>query len=241
MVGEELTVPKVFGYQHLIYIAVFLVVTAVSVIVVRKKAHDGRFTEAVMRLTGGILVALLIWNRFSIAAFKGNQMLLIPDSFCGLCSLCFGLTALIGKRDNILLHYFVYLGIYGGAINTVYPDYLGQADSFLFPATISGMLHHSVSLYLGILMLVTGYIRPTVKKFYVFPLGMCVFLAYGLLLMDWLGFEKAMYIHQPLIENSVLTWYFVGLLIMVAQAVFLGTVELVRKRRSAKIPSAGER
>jgi predicted benzoate:H+ symporter BenE len=113
----------------------------------------------------------------------------------------------------------------------IYPDFIGQAQSIFYPLTISGLLHHSVSLYLSVLMIVTGFFQPTIRKFYIFPLGMSFYMTYGVFLMDCVGLEEAMYIHEPLIEGTIFTWYFVGFLICVITAVLLLMWEFIKTRK----------
>jgi predicted benzoate:H+ symporter BenE len=96
------------------------------------------------------------------------------------------------------------------------------------------MLHHSVSWYLAVLMIMTGFFKPTIHKFYAFPVGLAFYMSYGVFLMDCIGLESAMYIHEPLIAGTIFTWYFVGFLIGVATAAVLIVYDYVGKRLSKK-------
>jgi hypothetical protein len=160
----------------------------------------------------------------------------IPNTFCGLTSLLFALAAIFFKRGNITFHYLVYMSIWGCTLTMFYPDFIGQADSIFYPLTISGLLHHSVSLYLSVLMIVTGFFKPTIHKFYIFPIGLAFYMSYGVFLQDCLGLQ-AMYINEPLIEGTIFTWYFVGFLICLITVAILLTYEylvpyLINKKKS---------
>ncbi len=201
--------PKVFGWQHLIYLAIYLVLSALGIFLFIRKAKEERVQNLVIKALGGVLVLLIIWNRISSAVFKENAWRLIPDSICGVMSLGLGISAIFCKRDSVFFHYFCYIGLFGGFVNVVYPYYVSQDENFMLPATISGLLHHGVALDLSILMILCGYFRPSVKKFFAFPLGLCFNLVYGIFLIDALGFDNAMNIFSPLVPNTFLTWYIV--------------------------------
>lgn len=108
----------------------------------------------------------------------------------------------------------------------------------LYPATISGLLHHGIAFYLSVLMVVTGYVKPCLKKFYAFPVGLCFMLCYGIFLIDALKFDHAMYIGKPLVAGTFLTWYVVAPMMI---AVTLGGVLLyefiLKKKKSSAEPS----
>lgn len=199
--------PKIYGWQHLVFLAVFIAVSAGAITAIKLKLKSPKALDITVKCLGGALIALLIWNRISIAVFKNNWLMLLPDSFCGVSSLCLGICAIFCKRDALPFHYLIYIAVFGGIANDLFPYYLGQADYFMFPATISGMLHHSFSLDLALIMVITGYVKPCFKKFYAFPLGVCFTLVFGIFLVDALKFETAMYIYSPL--AGPLTWYMV--------------------------------
>ena len=125
---------------------------------------------------------------------------------------------------------------FGGLITIFYPDFLGQqfhgeATSFMYPATISGMLHHALAGYISVFLFVTGHFKPCVKKTYALPIMMCFTLVYGLFLLDALKFENAMYIHKPLIPNTFIAWYVVEpALVGVAYGVAFLYEYLVKKK-----------
>ena len=225
--------PHVYGWEHLTYLAVFFIAAGVSLTLIKLKVKRQETADIIIKISGGALFALILWNRISIAVFKGDYKLILPDSFCGLSSLCLSLCALFLKRDSLPLHCFCYLSFWGGAIVTFYPDFLGQAQSFLFPATISGLLHHGAALYLSVLMFLTGYFKPCLKKFYAFPVGLSFMTVYGMFLIDALHFKKAMYIGAPLIEGTVLTWYFIALLLISATLLLVFLYEKFLKRKPA--------
>lgn len=209
--------PKVFGWQHLVYLAIFIAVSAVAVTLIKLKMKKEQTVDLTVKFMGAALVALVIWNRFAIAEFKDSAVYIIPDSFCGVANLALGICAVFCKRDALPFHYLVYIGIGGGLANVIYPYYISQDANFMLPATISGLLHHSLSFDLCLIMLLTGHFKVNYKKFYAFPLGVCFSICFGVFLLDAFGtatlgekgFTTAMNIYSPVVPGTFLTWYVV--------------------------------
>lgn len=225
--------PQVFGWQHIVYLVVFFAAAAGSLVAVKIKVKDEKTLNVIIKSMGGLLLALIIWNRIAICLHKDNNWwLLLPDSFCGFSSLGLAVCALVCKRDQLPLHCFAYLSFWGGGITTFYPDFLPQNESFFYPATISGLLHHSIAFYIAVLMALTGFMKPSLKKFYAFPVGLCMIMCYGLFLIDALKFKKAMYIGQPLISGTFLTWYVVAAMLIVLTLGGVWLYEYLLKRKA---------
>ena len=206
--------PKVYGWEHLTYLAVCIVVAAAAIFFVRKYAKTEKTLSIVMRAVGGALFACILWNRISLCIKNSNALTLIPDTFCGISSLILSLAMLIGKRNNIVFHFICYLGFVGGTLTLAYPDFIGQAASVFYPPTISGLLHHTVMVFAIILMLLTKYFVPTLKRWYVLPLGLCCVMTFGIFEITALGFNNAMQIFTPLLPDTVFTWWFCGALLL---------------------------
>lgn len=233
--------PHVYGWEHIVYLVIFFAASAGSLAAILLKVKKEKTLDIIVKVLGGVLLALIIWNRICISIHKLDWWYLIPDSFCGLSSLLLAVCAICLKRNSIPFHCLCYISFWGGAIVTFYPDFLGQASSFMYPATISGLLHHSLALYLSVLMIATGYLKPSVKKFYAFPIGLCFMLIYGMFLIDAGIFKTAMYIGKPLIEGSFLTWYVMAILLIGGTFGLVFLYEfLMKKRRIKKIENAKE-
>jgi hypothetical protein len=220
--------PEIFGWQHIVYLLVCIIVSVGTIILIKWKVKEEKYIDYIIKGVGVLLLGLLVWNRIELAVHNGI-LGIIPNTFCGLTSLLFALAAIFFKRGNITFHFLVYMSIWGCTLTMIYPDFIGQAESIFYPLTISGLLHHSVSLYLSILMIVTGFFHPTIRKFYIFPIGLSFYMSYGVFLMDCIGLEEAMYIGEPLIEGTIFTWYFVGFLICIITAAVLLAYEYFQK------------
>ena len=210
----SLSAAKVYGWQHLTYIGIYFALFAASLTFILLKVKSEKKIDLIVKIMGGVLLALIIFNRIAIAFHKESAWFLLPDSFCGVGSLAFAISCIFLKRGALPYHVFVYCMLFGGLIVTFYPDFIGQefhgkATSFMYPATISGMLHHSFAFYISVFLLATGHFKPCVKKTYALPIALCFMITYGTFLIDACGFKTAMYIGSPLVPKTFLTWYVV--------------------------------
>lgn len=234
-----LNAARLYDWAHLTFIGLYVAAFAVSLLLIKLKVKSDRAIDIIVKSFGGVLLALLIFNRIAIACHRESGWGLLPDSFCGVGSLGLAISCLFFKRGALPYHVFVYCMVFGGLITVFYPDFLGQefhgkATSFIYPATISGMLHHSLAAYISVFLLITGHFKPCVKKTYALPIAMCFILVYGQFLIDACGFEKAMYIGQPLIPGTFIAWYVVepALAVFAYAAAFL--YEYIVKKKTAK-------
>ncbi len=219
-------IPRVFGWEHLTYLAIFFVLAIGTLILIYYKVKSERDVQITVKCTGACLLIAILANRISLIEYYGTPMGIIPNTFCGTTSLIFALCAIFLKRDSLLLNFAVYAGFWGGIIVTFYPNFVVQDASFMYPPTITGILHHGLSAYLAVVMLMTGFFKPNLKKFYVYPITLCVIMTYGIFLMDALKIEESMYIFAPVVPGTFLTWYVVGPMLILGN---LGLVALYEK------------
>lgn len=206
--------PEIFGWQHLTYLAVFIILAITSYILILKFVKDEKILNIIIKCVAGALLLAVCWNRICVALKNNDPIYLIPDSICGTSSFILSISVLVSKRNAGVLHYISYAAFIGGLATIIYPDFIGQDISFFYPATISGLLHHTLMVYLVVLMLLTKWFVPTLKKWAWLPLGLCCVMTYGLFLMSALGFSGAMNITKPLLEGTIFSWWFTGILLI---------------------------
>ena len=160
--------PQVFGKEHLIYIAVSLVLATLVAVLAKRFAKDERRAVMVIKASALILFIIIFVNRLVLVfEFETvNWCKLIPDSFCSASSYALSLALLFGKKDNNVLHFIWLIALAGGVITTFYPDFIGQHPSFMYPSTILGMMHHTWSAIVIILVFLMDYLHLTYKKWY---------------------------------------------------------------------------
>ena len=110
--------PAVFGWEHLTYTSIALMLIVIGAVLCRLFLKEERSRSIAVRITGAILLALILWNRICIMNDAidagGTALSIIPNTFCGLASLTTALALLVVKKDSNLLHFILYLGLLGG-------------------------------------------------------------------------------------------------------------------------------
>lgn len=224
--------PQIYGIEHIIYLIITISMMVVATLLIKKYVHTEQQLTFVIKIIGGLLLVAILWNRWSVSYYRSGFNAFLPGSFCGASSLFFALSTLFLKKNQAPFHCLIYIGMLGGLITIVYPDFIGQADSVLYPPTISGLLHHTIMFYLAVLMIITGYVKPNLKKWHYLPLGLSLYMTYGLFLVTVLGYGDAMLIYSPILEGTPLNWIVCGAMMLCLHFLFL----LGWNRYQRKIP-----
>ena len=161
-----------------------------------------------------------------------NWQKLITDSFCSTSSYVLSLALIFGKKDNKVLHFVWLIALAGGVITTFYPNFIDQHPSFLYPPTILGMMHHTWSAIVVVLLFICNYFRITYKKWYCTAVGLMAYLSFGAFLLCVLDYGNPFYMVEPALDGTVFTIWGIAPIYIGAYGLILLTVELARKRRS---------
>ncbi len=226
--------PQRFGWEHLVYLATFVVICVPGFICAKKYAKSEKSQTIILKSLAVLLLGCIIFNRLSLV-FKYDEprwIALIPDSICGLDSLFLSLVVLFGKKDNPALHFLWHISLVGGALTSIAPSFIGQNPSFLYLPTISGLLHHTMSVVVVIALLLFNQVHITYKKWRYTVTGIGIYIAIGAFLITFVGLDDAVNMRSPLVGNltvwPLLPVYAVGYTIV------LSVIELVRKKIAKK-------
>lgn len=130
----------------------------------KRYAKTDRAKTFVVKILAAVLFIIILTNRLALV-FEYDTMnwkKLITDSVCSTSSYVLSLSLLLGKKNNNVLHFIWLIALAGGTIVTFYPNFIGQNPSFMYLPTILGMMHHTCSAIVVVLMF--GYFEITYKK-----------------------------------------------------------------------------
>lgn len=226
--------PQVFGFEHFAYLFVSITIMVIGWILIKKKVKTDAELTKTIRFIGLLLFLAIVWNRVSIAILRDGWNELLPATFCGSSSLALSIAAMTLKKDHIVFHCIAYVGMMGGMLTLAYPDFIGQSSSIFYPMTISGLVHHTVMFFLVVTMLRTGYLRPQLKKWIIAPIGLSIYMTYGLFLITVLGYHDAMYIYEPILEGTSLNWIVIGVIFLIYHFLFVLILEKLNQKHFYK-------
>lgn len=224
--------PQVFGKEHLIYISLSIIVALAVCILSKIFIKKEKAKTILIKISGLILFIIILTNRLALVFEydKANWMKLITDSFCSTSSYVLSIALLIGKKNNKVLHFIWLVALAGGAITTFYPNFIDQNPSFMYPPTILGMMHHTWSAIVVILMFLHGYLNLTYKKWYCTLIGFMAYLSYGAFLMCVLKYDNPFYMTGPAIDGTIFTAWVIAPIYIVVYSLIILIVEFVRKK-----------
>ena len=227
---------NVFGLVHLIYLAASLSLSIIGLVCAKKFAKSEKSQKIILKSIAGMLLIWIVINRLS-QVFRYNNVRweqIIPDSFCGMTSLVLSLGVLLGKKDNVVLHFTWFLALVGAIITIAYPTFLNQGSSVFYLPTISGLLHHSFALVMVVALLLFNQIHITYKKWYCTLFGFTAYFTVGAFQMSVFGFSDAFHIVEPMLDGTPLTAWVIAPIYIFGYSFILLIIELVRKQNSKR-------
>ena len=226
--------PQVFGTEHLIYVAISLLVAFATCFFAKKYAKTEKQKDMVIRIAGAVLFLIIFSNRLALVFEYDtpNWKKLITDSFCSTSSYVLSIALIFGKKNNNVLHFIWLVALAGGAITTFYPNFIGQHPSFLYPPTILGMMHHTWSAIVVVLVLMFGHLELTYKKWYCTLFGFTCYLSLGAFLMCVMDYSNPFYMTGPAIDGTPFTAWVIAPIYIAVYALIMLIIELVRKQRA---------
>lgn len=225
--------PTLFGIEHILYIIISTLICALFVILAYKQRKNEKTKILILKIIAGLLFVSIMTNRLS-QVFRYDTIrwyCIIPDSYCGMTSLVLSLAVLFGKKNNCVLHFVWLLGIFGGISTVVYATFVGQGPTIFYLPTISGLVHHTFSSLLVVLLLMFKQIDITYKKWYCTLFGFTCYLTVGAFLMQTFNMTDAFHIAEPLIYGTNLTTWTTAPMYAVGYSCILFVVEILRKKK----------
>ena len=228
---------KIFGWEHFVYLAVFIILATVGIICAKKFAKTEKSQNIIIKLMGVALFLSIFASRLSITlcTSKPQWHYMLPNQFCGMSSLVLSLAVIFGKKNNNVYHFVWFIALLGGVLTMVYPDFLPQNPSFFYPPTITGMLHHSLSIVMVVVLLIFNQIEISYKKWYCTIFGFTSYFAFGAFLIGALGYGDAFHIKTPILSGTPLNAWVMAPIYVVIYGLIVLIVELVRRKKNKSL------
>lgn len=227
----------IWQWEHIVYMIVTIGIMVLGVWLIHRFVKNQKI---ILIVTSSVLLISIILNRIAIAIRYSNFWQLIPTSLCGATSLLFPISIFIfinKNLDHIVFHWYVYSALIGGVIAIFYPTFLGQDNpygsgipsSFWYLPSITGMLHHTISIFLAVLLISFFNFRPKLKYWYAIPVGYIIYIVFGLFTIQVTNLNDSMNIYEPIIPG--LTWYLLLVIItIISFLIILFYEKMVQKK-----------
>lgn len=224
---------QLFGIEHITYIVTSTILGCLVIILSKKYALSEKIRKIILKIVAILLFISIMANRLS-QVFRYDNIrwyCIIPDSYCGMTSLVLSLAVIFGKKDNNVLHFVWLLGLFGGISTVIYATFVNQGPTIFYLPTITGLLHHSFSAILVILIFIFKQINITYKKWYCTFFGFTTYLTVGAFLMHVFDMSDAFHIVEPLLPGTNLTTWVMAPMYVVAYAIILLVNEIIKNKK----------
>lgn len=217
---------QVFGIEHIIYMIVAAIIMAGLIIVIKIFVpKDKMFIP--MKVTAAIGIVIMIIYRIVVSRSRSGTFLdFIPDTFCSMMGFIMPLTVLIFKPDTKIFQYAMFCGMLGGLLTLIYPDFLVYFDNIFNIHPFTGLLYHTLMLFMFLLAIITKYFVPTFKRWTSLPIGLAFMVVFAVFGNSVLGQSNNMYLKAPLLPGTPLTWWLVGILFLILYTIILQIYEM---------------
>ena len=228
---------EIFGWEHVTYLLIWLVVSIPVLVCVKKFAKTEKSQKISVKITGVVLLLSILASRIAQTFLWGDFTWynFFPVTFCGTSSFVLALAVVFGKKDNCVLHFVWFIALLGGIITSIYPDFLEYHNSFFHLDVITSFLHHSISIVMVVMLLLLKQINITYKKWYYSLFGFCCYLTYGAFLMATFELSDAFNMFSPILSGTPFTvWVMAPIYIALYGTVVL-IVELLRRKKNQSL------
>lgn len=223
---------SVFGLEHILYMVITLFVMISSIIIIKKFVPQQKM-YLVVKIIAIIGLIMIIINRIVVSKSRDANFLdFLPDTYCSMMGFILPIVVLLFKPNTKIFQYAMFAGMIGGLLTFIYPDFLVYFDNIFNIHPFTGLLYHTIMLYLFMVSIATKYFVPTFKNWTSLPIGLAFMVVAGVFGNNVLGQNNNMYLNAPLISGTPLTWWLVGLLILVLYTIILTVYEMVTLQKN---------
>lgn len=233
-----------FGLHHFLFLLIAIALGSVIVYIFYAKLKDENKRTLALKILSAIWFSFGLAHQIVYAAEVMNgpnlsgwtwPQLMLPFTYCSLLSIVTPLVIIFFKKDNRALHCLTYFSFFGG-FSIFFPAWLSDNTSFFLPSSILAMFHHSFMLLTSVLLIVTKYIKPSMKRFYIYPIGVAMIILLGVLEKYVMKFPIGMMIGVPLFDKMphLTSWWGLWLGGSFLVFIFLFLYEFMMYKKEAK-------
>ncbi len=237
---------ELWTWPHILFIVLTILVLGASLTLITLFVKKENTLLWIYRISGIVLFVTIVVNHIDVIRFDveiekdvvmvfGKEtpytwwMVALPFTICSFASFVIPFGCFM-KKDNFIVHSLYPIAIMGGIVNIFIPNYLGN-QGFFEIRTWTGLLHHILSMWIVLLMLLKGFIKPSMKKIYQLPIALLIILALGLIELQAFHYAEAMAIETDL---SGFMWYHMDLGLILADFIFTFIMEKFVYKKTLK-------
>lgn len=223
---------SVFGIEHILFMVISLIIM-ISLLILFKKFIPKEKMYIVIKIIAGIGLILIIINRIVVSKSRSGTFLdFIPDTYCSMMGFILPIVVLLFNPKTKIFQYAMFAGMIGGLLTFIYPDFLVYFDSIFNIHPFTGLLYHTILLFLFLLSIITGYFVPTFKNWSSLPIGLAFMVVFAVFGNSVIGQSNNMYLNAPLISGTNLTWWLVGILYLILYTIILIVYEMITLQKN---------
>lgn len=200
-----------YEWPHITLLISLLVVGVALFVLTHFFCKNAKQNWIAAKIFAGIILICTILSRFIYADFNITIDNFLPNTFCSFMGFAFPIAVLLSRKDNNVLNLFMWFGLFGGLLTILEGGFVGQEA---WDNTIISFTYHGFMFLLAIFLMAKKLCVPTLDKIKSFVLLGCVYVTFALFVLQVLG-KDICYLTENLVADTPLSWWLVGLLIVV--------------------------
>lgn len=209
-----MTIYPPFSFPHIVYLVFSLLIILFGCICMKSNIVSEKTKRIIIKISAVIVIIAIIIKQVEVAKKhfllgESNYLVyLLPNSFCSFSAFFLAVLTLVGKKDSKGFHFLCYTALIGCLPSIICPDYLYH-QAFFETGTIASLTFHLLAVWISLALFLTNSFIPSFKKFWCYPVGFIIMIAFGAIQVYVFGSNDAMNIAKPLISGWNFTyWYF---------------------------------
>lgn len=192
------SIPGLMGWEHFLYILLCLILVLGLLLLTRKFSFE-KITKMMKIIFWVVLILELLKIIWNLTVRIGTTLSdWIPLYYCSLFIYGLGFASYgKGKVKRLGESWIFYGQIIAGIAFVCYPSTALLIHPFLHVLTFHSLIYHSLAIFVGLLMAVTGYFQPKKHDFKDYTISLLAVCLCIYILNIFLG-TNLMFLNEPL-------------------------------------------
>ncbi|MDY0209729.1 MAG: YwaF family protein [Bacilli bacterium] len=200
-------IPGLMGWAHFIYILISVILVMGLLLMTHHFSHE-KIAKMIKTIFWVILILEILKIIWNLAIRIGTTLSdWIPLYYCSIFIYGLGLASYGKKTLKRLGEAWIFYGqIVAGIAFIFYPSTALLIHPFLHVLTFHSLIYHSLAIFVGLVMIITGYFQPKKEDFKHYSISLLL-ICLGAYLLNRIIDTNLMFLNEPLLVWPLMNIY----------------------------------
>ena len=160
----------IYNLPHTIFVIIVALIIAIQSIVLHKAKPSQNVVNIYSYSIASIILFCVIITRIFDTKYNIDNNIdntiwlhVIPTTWCSLCGILYFVTVVFLKKKDKMLHFVGFLGLLGGLMCVLFPNFLSEIP-FFNVRSFPSLIYHALMVILTLFLIQVKVFKPTFKK-----------------------------------------------------------------------------